>query len=68
MSNASAPIRRLGEKFRQQAATLGESGNYRLAPGRVFGTDAQSWINLQMHYDTEQARAKLGEALARITK
>ncbi len=32
-----------------------------------FGTDAQSWINLQSHYDTEQAMETLADILARIT-
>lgn len=31
-----------------------------------FGTDAQSWINLQSHYDTEQARETLAGVLAGI--
>lgn len=31
-----------------------------------FGTDAQSWVNLQAHYDTEQARATLTDVLAKI--
>lgn len=31
-----------------------------------FGTDAQSWINLQTHYDTEQIKANLADTLARI--
>jgi addiction module HigA family antidote len=31
-----------------------------------FGTDAQSWINLQTHYDTEQTKETLAETLARI--
>lgn len=31
-----------------------------------FGTDAQSWINLQTHYDTEQIKASLADTLARI--
>jgi addiction module HigA family antidote len=26
-----------------------------------FRTDAQSWMNLQAHYDTEMARLKIGE-------
>lgn len=26
--------------------------------GASFGTDAQSWLNLQAHYDTEMAREK----------
>jgi addiction module HigA family antidote len=32
-----------------------------------FGTDAQSWINLQTYYDTEQAKETLATVLARIT-
>ena len=31
-----------------------------------FGTDAQSWINLQTHFDTEQARDAMCDVLARI--
>jgi addiction module HigA family antidote len=33
---------------------------------RYFGTDAQSWINLQTNYDLECARQELGDALKRI--
>jgi addiction module HigA family antidote len=33
---------------------------------RYFGTDAQSWINLQANYDLECARRELGDALRRI--
>lgn len=31
-----------------------------------FQTDAQSWLNLQSHYDAEQTREKLAETLAHI--
>lgn len=31
-----------------------------------FGTDAQSWINLQSDYELAQARDTLGEVLGRI--
>ena len=31
-----------------------------------FGTDAQSWINLQTHYDTELARKAMAKVLSRI--
>ena len=31
-----------------------------------FGTDAQSWVNLQAHYDTELAREAMAEVLTRI--
>lgn len=30
---------------------------------RYFGTDAQSWMNLQSQYELEMARAKLGTRL-----
>jgi addiction module HigA family antidote len=33
---------------------------------RYFGTDAQSWINLQTNYDLECARQEMGDALKRI--
>jgi addiction module HigA family antidote len=33
---------------------------------RYFGTDAQSWINLQTNYDLECARQELGDALKHI--
>jgi addiction module HigA family antidote len=31
-----------------------------------FGTDAQSWVNLQTHYDTENARVAMAAVLGRI--
>ena len=34
--------------------------------GVFFGTDAQSWINLQTHFDTEQAREDMRGTLANI--
>ena len=33
-----------------------------------LGTDAQSWLNLQAHYDTEKAREALHTVLARIRR
>lgn len=33
-----------------------------------FGTDAQSWLNLQSHYDTEIARELLSDTLVRIAQ
>jgi len=33
-----------------------------------FGTDAQSWINLQTHYDTELSRVAMHATLARIRR
>lgn len=36
--------------------------------GAFFGTDAQSWINLQTHYDAELARGAMADVLGRIRK
>ena len=36
--------------------------------GAYFGTDAQSWLNLQTHFDTENAREAMSDVLARIAK
>ena len=33
---------------------------------RSFGTDAQSWLNLQSHYDMEKAATQTGSALQKI--
>ena len=33
-----------------------------------FGTDAQSWTNLQTHYDTELAREAMADELKRIVR
>jgi 4-hydroxy-tetrahydrodipicolinate synthase len=31
-----------------------------------FGTDAQSWVNLQTHYDTELAREAMADTISKI--
>jgi antitoxin HigA-1 len=36
--------------------------------GAYFGTDAQSWLNLQDHYDTELAREAMADVLGRIAR
>lgn len=33
-----------------------------------FGTDAQSWLNLQTNYDTETAREAMTDVLGRIAR
>ena len=33
-----------------------------------FGTDAQSWINLQTHDDTERARESMADVIGRIRR
>lgn len=34
--------------------------------GRFFGTSAQFWLNLQAHYEAEEARRTLGGAIEQI--
>ena len=36
--------------------------------GAFFGTDAQSWVNLQTHYDTEVVREAMAGVIARIKR
>jgi len=36
--------------------------------GAFFGTDAQSWINLQTHFDTERAREAMAGTIERIRR
>lgn len=36
--------------------------------GAFFGTDAQSWVNLQIHYDTERAREAMADVLVQIPR
>ncbi|CAM8636687.1 VapI Plasmid maintenance system antidote protein [Oxalobacteraceae bacterium] len=31
-----------------------------------FGTDVQSWVNLQTHYDTELAREAMADTISKI--
>ena len=35
---------------------------------RYFGTDAQSWMNLQQRYDLQLAKDALGSMLSRISR
>ena len=44
----------------------GISADTALRLAAFFQTDAQSWLNLQNHYDTEQAREKIVATLAHI--
>lgn len=44
----------------------GISADTALRLAAFFQTDAQSWLNLQNHYDTEQAREKIAATLAHI--
>jgi addiction module HigA family antidote len=44
----------------------GISADTALRLARYFGTDAQSWVNLQQHYELETARRELGNSLTHI--
>lgn len=57
------PPQRIGEIIAGRRAITADTA---LRLGVFFGTDAQSWINLQTRYDTELAREALSEALSRI--
>lgn len=59
------PQRRIGEIVAGRRAITADTA-LRLAA--FFGTDAQSWINLQSHYDTETARDAMQATLSRIRR
>jgi len=52
--------RRIGQIVAGQRAITADTA-LRLA--RFFGTDAQSWMNLQAHYDLETAQMKISEKI-----
>lgn len=57
------PPRRINEIVKGQRGITIDTA-LRLAA--FFGTDSESWINLQTHYDTELARETMAEVLSRI--
>ncbi len=59
----AVPQRRIGEIV---AGNRGISADTALRLAAFFGTDAQSWINLQSRYDTEVARATMVDVLGKI--
>ncbi|MBI4294395.1 MAG: HigA family addiction module antidote protein, partial [Betaproteobacteria bacterium] len=59
------PQRRIGEIVAGRRAITADTA-LRLAA--FFGTDAQSWLNLQTHYDTETARENMQPVLAGIRR
>lgn len=54
---------RINEIVRERRGITADTA-LRLA--RFFGTDVQSWMNLQTNYDIECALAKAGSAIAHI--
>ncbi len=61
----AVPPRRINEIVKGQRGITVDTA-LRLAA--FFGTDAESWINLQTHYDTELAREAMAAVLSRIGK
>lgn len=60
------PPRRINEIVKGERAITADTA-VRLAA--FFGTDAQSWMNLQTYYDTEMAKEKIGaDKLAEIKR
>ncbi|CAG2147812.1 HigA family addiction module antitoxin [Cupriavidus numazuensis] len=60
------PPRRINEIVKGERAITADTA-VRLAA--YFGTDAQSWMNLQTYYDTEMAKERIGPAkLAEISR
>lgn len=57
------PQRRIGEIV---AGKRGISADTALRLAAFFGTDAQSWLNLQGDFDTAKARDALADVLVRI--
>ena len=61
----SVPPRRINEIVKGQR---GISADTALRLAAFFGTDAESWINLQTDYDLRQAKAKIANILSGIHK
>lgn len=57
------PPRRINEIVQGKRSITADTA-LRLAA--YFGTDSQSWLNLQSHYDAEQTRAAIADTLAHI--
>ncbi|MFM0291125.1 HigA family addiction module antitoxin [Paraburkholderia megapolitana] len=51
------PARRINEIVKSERSITADTA---VRLGAFFGTDPQSWMNLQTHYDTEIAKEKIG--------
>jgi addiction module HigA family antidote len=51
------PARRINEIVKGERSITADTA---VRLGAFFGTDPQSWMNLQTHYDTEMAKEKIG--------
>lgn len=69
-------VNKLGRLLRVTTARINEivrgrrgiTGDTALRLARYFGTDAQSWLNLQAAYDLRVAELKAGKAIKRTVK
>jgi addiction module HigA family antidote len=61
----SVTTARINEIVRERRGITADTA-LRLA--RYFGTDAQSWMNLQQRYDLQIAKDALGSMLSRISR
>ncbi len=59
------PARRINEIVK---GLRGISVDTALRFSAFFGTDAQSWVNLQTHYDIERAREAMAKIINRIRR
>ena len=59
------PPRRINEIVK---GLRGITADTALRLARLFGMDAQFWMNLQARYDLEVAQAKVGKAIRREVK
>ncbi|POB00179.1 addiction module antidote protein, HigA family [Chromobacterium sinusclupearum] len=57
------PARRINEIVQGKRAITPDTA---LRLGAFFGVEPEFWINLQSHYDMEQAKDKVSEVLIRI--
>ncbi|WP_118179729.1 HigA family addiction module antitoxin [Paraburkholderia phosphatilytica] len=51
------PARRINEIVKGDRSITADTA---VRLGAFFGTDPQSWMNLQTHFDTEMAKEKIG--------
>jgi addiction module antidote protein, HigA family len=56
--------RRIGEIVAGKRAITADTA---LRFAKFFGTDAQSWLNLQTHYDLLVAESRMSEQLMKVT-
>jgi antitoxin HigA-1 len=59
------PARRINEIVHGQRGITVDTA---LRFAAFFGTDAQSWVNLQTYYDTETAREAMADVIGRIRR